>query len=137
MRAKMAPLAATLGARFARGPRPPPVPVPVRPNSSYNAFEAGKILHEAELNDIRAAKKISGGVKSIGGGLGELFGPRGPRGPRGPAPPQSDWRTKTANEKARAEAAKKVKRLRGEDSRAGKASIALDFNSRQHQSSCD
>ena len=137
MRAKMAPLAATLGARFARGPRPPPVPVPVRPNSSYNAFEAGKILHEAELNDIRAAKKISGGVKSIGGGLGELFGPRGPRGPRGPAPPQSDWRTKTANEKARAEAAKKVRRLRGEDSRAGNASIALDFNSRQHQSSCD
>ena len=135
MRAKMAPLAATLGARFARGPRPPPVPVPVRPNSSYNAFEAGKILHEAELNDIRTAKKISGGVKSIGGGLGGLFGR--PRGPRGPAPPKSDWRTKAANEKARAEAAKKVRRLRGEDSRAGNASIALDFNSRQHQSSCD
>ncbi|GMH77001.1 hypothetical protein TL16_g07260, partial [Triparma laevis f. inornata] len=106
MRAKMAPLAATLGARFARGPRPPPV----LPNSSYNAFKTGKKLHNAELSEIRDAKKKGGGVKSIGGGLEGLLAARGlPRGlPRPAPPPASDWRAKAAKEKARADVAKKL-----------------------------
>jgi hypothetical protein len=116
MHAKMSPLAATLGERFARGPRPPPVGVV--PNAAYDAFTAGKALHSAELDAIRASKKEGGSgdsVRSISAGLGGLFGAaRGPRGglPRGPRPPPSSaeadgggWRAKAASDKARAKAA--------------------------------
>ena len=114
-RTKMSSLEGTLGARFARGPRPPPVLGASGggdsrgiSNSAYDTFEADKALYNPKLDTIRAAAKKSG----RGSGLGALLGARGPPRFRSPAttPVNSStsagvargWRAKAAAQKARA-----------------------------------